>query len=123
MISDYIDSNIDDDGGAHIRYPEIRFKIMSYNGEQIRIHLWGRGKLSVFNFISDNYQDEEIKESTDSEFIHVKSITDGLTEAKILSKFFIYLELTPQSYQRYNTRLKIAQLVQFALRRVRVIPN
>ena len=66
---------------------------MSYNGEQIRIHLWGRGKWFVFNLNADNYQDEEIKESADSEFIDVKSITDGLTEAKILSKFYDWLGL------------------------------
>ena len=84
MICDNIDSKIDDDEGAHIGLPELRFMIMSYNGEQIRIHLWGRGKWFVFNLNADNYQDEEIKESSGSEFINVKSITDGLTEAKIL---------------------------------------
>ena len=93
MIGDDSDSNIDVDSGAHIGSPEFRFKIMSYSGEQIRIHLWSRGMQSVFNLIADNYQAEEVKELTDSEFIDIKSITDGLSEVKILSKFYDCLGL------------------------------
>ena len=93
MIGDDSDSNIDVDSGAHFGSPEFRFKIMSYSGEQIRMHLWSRGMQSVFNFIADNYQAEEVKELTDSEFIDIKSITDGLSEVKILSKFYDCLGL------------------------------
>ena len=76
------------DNGDHIADPNCRFKIMSYNGAQISMHLMNRGSYDTTLTILDAHPAEETKGLIPSEFIDIKSRTDNLSCIEILSKYY-----------------------------------
>ena len=87
-----VNSNDNDD---HIVEPNCKFKIMSYNGAQISIHLMNRGSYDTTLTILDARPAEETKGLIPSEFIDIKSMTDNLSCIEILSKLYERLGIDP----------------------------
>ena len=83
------------DNGDHIVEPNCRFKIMSYNGAQISIHLMNRGSYDTTLTILDAHPAKETKWLIPSEFIDIKSMTDNLYCIEILSKYYERLGIDP----------------------------
>ena len=105
MISEDDNPSDINENEEYTKSPGIRYKIMSYNGGQIKVHLQNRGKNFAIVSIVDRDRVEETKEETSSKFINIKSITDCLTQAEILSEFYEYLEIDSSRIQEWQYSL------------------
>ena len=105
MISEDDNPNDINENEEYTKISGIRYKIMSYNGRQIKVHLQNRGKNLTIVSIVDRDRVEENKEETSSEFINIKSMTDCLTHAEILSEFYEYLGIDSSRIQEWQYSL------------------
>ena len=85
---------------------------MSYDGEKLRIHILNRGKCFILSLIVGNPNNENGQESAKYEFINIKSLTDGLSEDEIISKYYEYLGLDASMMLEVNPPSTIAQKAQ-----------
>ena len=101
MISEDDNPSDINENEEYTRSLGVWYKLMSFNQKQIRVYL----QIQVNNLkivsVEGKGPVKETKDESCSGFINIKSMTDCLTNTKILSEFYKWMEINSSKIQEW----------------------